>query len=80
MRTMIGRVLGLVAITEVASILLTVFADMSRGTAFVTYNTRGFGREVGSRNELCAHSGKLMVPTGIIDGRSVSRTDGDFNP
>ena len=46
MRTMIRRMLGLVMITEVAFILLAVFANVFWGTAFVTYNTRGFGREV----------------------------------
>ncbi len=80
MRAMIGRVFGLVTITEAASILSAVFVDMSRGTAFITYNTRGFGREVGSGDELCAYCGKLMIPTRIINSRSVSRPDGDFYP
>ncbi len=67
-------------IAETAFILLAIFANLSWGMAFVTYNTRGFGREVGSRDESCAYIGKLMIPTGIINGRGMSRTDRDFNP
>ena len=46
----------------------------------MTYNTRSFGGKVGRRDESCAHSGELMIPTGIVNSRSVSRTDGDFDP
>ncbi len=67
-------------ITETAFVKLTVLADMSWGATLMTYNMRGFGREVGSRDEPCAHSGELMIPTRVVDGWSVSRTDGDFNP
>ena len=80
MRTMVGGMLGVVAITETAFIQSAIFANVPWGTTFVTYYTRGFGREVGSWDESCAYIGKLMIPTGIIDGRGVSRTDRDFDP
>ena len=80
MRAIIGRVFGLVTLTKAALILLTVFANVSWMAAFVAYNARSFRREVGSRDEMCAYVGKLMVPTGIVDSRSVLRTDGDFDP
>ena len=80
MRTMVGGMLGPVAVTKTAFILSAIFADVSWGTALMTYNTRGFGREVGSRDESCAYIGKLMIPIGIVDSWSVSRTDGDFDP
>ena len=80
MRTVIRRMLGLVMIAEAAFVLSTVFTNVSRGVAFVAYNTRSFRGKVGSRDESCAHSGELMVPTRIVDSRSLSGMYRDFNP
>ena len=80
MGAMVGRVVRFVMITKAAFVKLAVLADMSWGVTLVAYNTRGFGREIGSRDKSCVHSGKLMIPTRVVDGRSVSRTDGDFDP
>jgi hypothetical protein len=53
-------------IEKVAFVLLAVFADMSRFTAFATCDTRDFGREIWSGNESGSECSKLFVPFNTI--------------
>jgi len=76
----VRRVIGFETVAKVTLVLSAVFTNVSGVVTFVTIDTRGFGREVWGRNELCTYSGKLMVPVWTVNGWGLSRADGNFNP